>query len=73
VLDYPRLLTRGVYRCPCLSPRGNPVFYAVDHNSCWIAETLGGVREVLPGDDVTQINDQLWDLLNRLDPVSAVA
>jgi hypothetical protein len=73
VLDSPRLLTRGVYRCPALSPRGNLVYYAVDHNHCWIAETLGGVREVLPGDDVTQINDQLWDVLNRLDPVSAVA
>ena len=68
-----RYLGRGVYQCPAFSPRGNRVYYAVDHNSCWIAEELGGVREVLAGDSVIAVNDELWALLNRLDPISAVA
>jgi hypothetical protein len=71
-LDYP-LLSRGVYRAPCLSPGGYPILYAVDHSHRHIAAELGGVVYLMPTDDPIACSDKLWDLLSRLDPVSAVA
>ena len=64
------LLSRGVYRVPCLSPNGHPVLYAVDQNHCWIQES---VLEILPGQTYDDVNDKVWAILNRVDPLSAVA
>ena len=71
--DYFPLVARGVYRAPCLGPSGYPILYAVDHNHCHLPYEVGGVIYLQPGDDMIAANDKLWDLLNRLDPVSAVA
>jgi hypothetical protein len=68
-----RLVARGVYRCPCYDPQGRIVLYAVDHNHCWIDESLGGVRHLEATEDPIEVNDQLWALLNRLDPWENVA
>ena len=70
--DYP-LVARGVYRAPCLSPLGLPILYAVDHNHRHLSHEIGGVLFLQPTDDPIACNDKLWDLLNRVDPVSAVA
>ena len=66
------LLDRGVYRAPCLSPRGEIILYAVDHSHCHLDYELGGVRYVPLGDNPIPIDHELWDLLNRVDPLPSV-
>lgn len=63
------LLERGVYRAPCLSPTGNTILYAVDHRHRHLRIEDGGVREVPVGDNPFSVYDELWDVLNHLDPL----
>jgi hypothetical protein len=67
------LLERGVYRAPCLDPDGCVIVYAVDHNHCHLRYEDGGVRSVPLGDNPLAVADEVWDVLNRLDPIIPAA
>jgi hypothetical protein len=62
-------VARGVYCAPCLSDKGEIILYAVDHNHRHLPEELGGIRRVPVHENPEPINEQLWTLLEILDPV----
>ena len=70
MLDSSPLVPRGVYRARCLGPNGETILFAVKHDHRMIARELGGAVHVPIGDNPLPANDDLWELLNRLDPVT---
>lgn len=63
------LLERGVYRAPCLGPHGETILYAVDHLHQHLPQESGGVRYLRPDDNPFTVRDDLWAVLNQIDPV----
>lgn len=66
-------VARGVYCAPCLSDKGEIILYAVDHNHRHLPEELGGIRRIQEGEDPLPVNEQLWVLLEILDPVFRIS
>jgi hypothetical protein len=68
--DYPYpLLGRGVYRARCLGPNHEVILFAVNHDHCLIPKDQGGVQYIPPGDNPMTANAELWEVLDRLDPI----
>ena len=67
------LQERGVYYATCLSPEGFPILYAVDRHHRHLSIEQGGVVTLFPGDNPFQVNQQLWDLLNQVDPLLRIS
>jgi hypothetical protein len=54
-----------VYRAPALSPAGNPVIFAVNHQHRMVE---GSEVEVMPGMDLQPAVNELWRKLDDADP-----
>jgi hypothetical protein len=63
------LAPRGVYRSRVLDEQGNTVLVAVDSRHRRVPQAKGGIRSVMPGDNPLTVAEEMWDLLNELDPV----
>jgi hypothetical protein len=59
---------RGVYVSNSFDPNGNPVVYAIRANGRALPQALPW----LEGADVKELQDQMWDLLDRVDPVLTI-
>jgi hypothetical protein len=64
------LLERGVYLAPCLGPHDESIYFAVDsHHRLANPERI----MVMPGENPEPAKALLWELLDRIDPVTAVS
>lgn len=71
MLDTTPLVPRGVYRARCLNPDGCMILFAVDHNHRHLPRELGGIRYVMPGENPLSVNEEMWQLLDQMDPIFA--
>lgn len=63
------LAPRGVHIARCLNEHGGLIMFAVNHKHCLLPRSLGSVREIAPGENPLPVHEEMWDLLNQLDPL----
>ncbi len=55
---------RGVYRMACTTRDGSPILWVVTSDNRRLME-----RVLLPTDDAAEVEDWLWMILDREDPI----